>query len=68
MPRLIDGTRCPHCDGELPIPKPLLCPQCAGSLRQKHLRAGCLSSAPKVLLCAFTLAWLAREALERLRP
>ncbi len=66
MPRLIEGTHCPHCGAELPSPKPLVCPQCAGSLRQKHLKAGCLSSAPKLVLFGFALAWLARETLTHL--
>jgi hypothetical protein len=42
------------------------CPQCAGSLRQKHLKAGCLTSAPKQLLLWGALVWLAQDALERL--
>lgn len=62
MPRLIHGTHCPHCGAELPSPKPLLCPQCAGSLRQKHLKAGCLSSAPKLLVSAAALSWVLLEA------
>jgi hypothetical protein len=41
------------------------CPQCAGSLRQKHLKAGCLTSAPKQLLLWGALAWLAQDVLSR---
>lgn len=62
--------RCPHCDAELPPParesRMRACPQCAGSLRQKHLKAGCLTSAPKQLLLWGALVWLAQDALERL--
>jgi predicted amidophosphoribosyltransferase len=61
MARLVEGTHCPHCGAELPSPKPLVCPACAGSLRQRHLKAGCLSSAPKLVLFATAAWWLARE-------
>jgi len=56
MPRLIEGKRCPHCRAELPAPKPRACPECGGSLQQRFLAAGCLTSAPKVLLIA-ALGW-----------
>jgi len=62
MPRPVEGRRCPHCDVELPEPKPLSCPKCAGSLRQRYLNAGCLTSAPKLLLVALA-AWQAARAL-----
>jgi hypothetical protein len=61
MARLVQGTHCPHCNAELPTPKPITCPECAGSLRQRHLKAGCLSSAPKLVLFATAAWWLARE-------
>lgn len=61
MARLIDDPRCPHCDAELPEPKPRLCPRCAGSLQRRYLRAGCLTSAPKLLLYACALWWLAER-------
>lgn len=60
MPRLIEDKRCPHCGTELPEPKPRVCPTCAGSLQVRYMRAGCLSSAPKLLLFALAAWWLAR--------
>jgi predicted amidophosphoribosyltransferase len=60
MPRLIEQRRCPHCAEELPEPKPRACPSCAGSLQQRHLKAGCLSSAPPLVLAALGLDWLLR--------
>jgi predicted amidophosphoribosyltransferase len=60
-PRLIESNRCPHCGAELPEPKPHACPSCAGSLQQRFLRAGCLSSAPRLFLLALA-AWLAWRA------
>ena len=60
MPRLIDEKHCPHCGVELPEPKPRSCPECMGSLQQRFLKAGCLSSGPAVLLVAAGLAWLVR--------
>ncbi len=62
MPRLIEEPHCPHCDAALPEPKPRVCPACGGSLQQRYLRIGCLSSAPKLL----ALGWVVHEALERL--
>lgn len=50
MPRLIEADRCPHCALELPEQKPRVCPGCGGSLQQRFLRLGCLSSAPLFLL------------------
>jgi len=68
--RNTSNPRCPHCDAELPANARELrlraCPQCAGSLRQKHLKAGCLTSAPKQLLLWGALVWFAQNALERL--
>lgn len=61
MPRPVQGTHCPHCDAKLPEPKPPSCPECAGSLSQRHLKAGCLTSAPKLVAFAACSAWLARE-------
>jgi predicted amidophosphoribosyltransferase len=63
-PRLVEGDRCPHCGAAVATPKPRVCPQCAGSLQQRYLKAGCLSSAPKLLLFAFAAAWLVREWFE----
>lgn len=56
-PRLLKTRRCPHCKAQLPQPTPRVCPACGGSLQQRYLAAGCLSSAPKLLL----LAWLVVE-------
>jgi hypothetical protein len=50
MPQLIDAKRCPHCKALLPAPVPRVCPACAGSLQRRFLTAGCLTSAPKLLL------------------
>ena len=58
MPRLIDQTRCPHCGAELPEERPRVCPECAGSLQQRYLRAGCISSSPVWLLLTWSLARL----------
>jgi predicted amidophosphoribosyltransferase len=49
-PRILDTRRCPHCKAELPQPTPRLCPSCGGSLQQRHLKIGCLTSAPKIVL------------------
>ena len=62
MPRLIEGKHCPHCRAELPAPKPRACPECGGSLTQRFLKAGCLTSAPKVLLLGMA-GWAAWKAL-----
>jgi predicted amidophosphoribosyltransferase len=56
MPKLIEEPRCPHCGAPLPTPKPRVCPQCAGSLQQRYVKAGCLTSAPKLIAVAFG-AW-----------
>ncbi len=58
MPRLIDDKRCPHCTKELPDPKPRVCPECGGSIQQRYLKAGCLTSAPPLLLIALGTLWL----------
>ena len=59
MPRLIEGRRCPHCGAELPEEKPRSCPICAGSLQKRHLRVGCLSSAPRLIVLALAAWWIA---------
>lgn len=51
-PRILDTDRCPHCDAELPKETPRVCPSCGGSLQQRYLSAGCLSSKPILLLVA----------------
>ncbi len=58
MPRIIDQKQCPHCGTDLEAPVPRVCPECAGSLQQRYLRAGCLSSGPAVFLAYLGyLAW-----------
>ena len=57
MPRLIDAKACPHCGEALEPPLPRVCPHCAGSLQQRHLKAGCLHTGPAVLLGALVLRW-----------
>jgi predicted amidophosphoribosyltransferase len=55
-PRILDTRRCPHCKAELPDPTPRMCPSCGGSLQQRHLKMGCLTTAPKIVLVA-SAAW-----------
>lgn len=50
MPRIIDQGHCPHCGTKLKGPAPRVCPECAGSLQQRYLKAGCLSSGPTAFL------------------
>ena len=63
MPRLIDEKHCPHCKTRLPEPKPRSCLECGGSLQKRYLKAGCLSSAPPVLLACLGVGWLIRSLL-----
>lgn len=51
-PKLIEDGRCPHCGTNLGEPKPRVCPDCMGSLQKRYLAAGCLTSAPKLILFA----------------
>ncbi|HUR26818.1 MAG TPA: hypothetical protein VM509_01420 [Planctomycetota bacterium] len=60
MPRLIDSPFCPHCKAKLPVPKPRSCPMCAGSLNQRFLKVGCLTSAPPLVLFAWGVVELLR--------
>jgi hypothetical protein len=39
-----------------------MCPKCGGSLQQRFLKLGCLSTAPKIVLVACAI-WAAREIL-----
>lgn len=48
--RLIEAKRCPHCGEELELPLPRTCPSCGGSLQQRYLKSGCLTSKPLLLL------------------
>jgi predicted amidophosphoribosyltransferase len=64
-PRIIDTDRCPHCGEELPEETPRVCPHCGGSLQQRYLQTGCLTSKPLlVLLAAGPLALLLRALFE----
>jgi len=54
-PRILDVDRCPHCKSELEKPTPRVCPACGGSLQKRFLTAGCLSSAPPIVLAAWGL-------------
>jgi predicted amidophosphoribosyltransferase len=49
-PRILDLKQCPHCEAPLERPVPRVCPHCAGSLQQRYLRWGCLSSKPLLIL------------------
>ena len=49
MPRVLDVKRCPHCGAELENPPPRVCTECGGSLQQRFLQAGCLSSSPVLI-------------------
>lgn len=60
-PRILDLDGCPHCKTPLGRPTPRMCPHCGGSLQKRHLSAGCLSSAPKLLLFALALWCVVRE-------
>ena len=64
-PRILKTGSCPHCHAKLEQPTPRVCPACGGSLQQRFLKAGCLSSAPKLLLFGAALWWLVRETLAR---
>lgn len=60
-PRILPVATCPHCKAELPQPTPRVCPACGGSLQKRFLTAGCLSSAPPLVL----VAWGVWHALAR---
>lgn len=68
MPRLLKAKACPHCKERLPKPPPRACPACGGSLQQRHLALGCLTSAPKLVLWAWGLSHVAREAWNLIQP
>ncbi|MEM1450605.1 MAG: hypothetical protein AAF726_15560 [Planctomycetota bacterium] len=58
MPRIIEQRRCPHCGTELETPLPRVCPECGGSLQQRHLKAGCLHTGPALFLVGWFLMHL----------
>jgi hypothetical protein len=62
-PRILRATRCPHCRSELPHPTPRVCPDCGGSLQKRFLTAGCLTSAPPIVLAITALGFGARASL-----
>lgn len=64
MPRLIQDGHCPHCGVKLPEPLPRVCPECAGSLQQRYLKAGCLHTGPALILAGWLVHWAA-ELLAR---
>lgn len=64
-PRLLKTGHCPHCKAELGKPTPRVCPKCGGSIQQRFLKVGCLTSAPKLLLFGAGIWWLVRETLAR---
>jgi hypothetical protein len=63
-PRILDVDRCPHCKEKLPKPTPRVCPSCAGSLQKRFLTAGCLTSAPPLVLAAWGVWHLVARALQ----
>ena len=65
-PRVLELDRCPHCKTKLEQPTPRVCPVCAGSLQKRFLTAGCLTSAPRLLLFAVLCAWLTARVAKAL--
>jgi predicted amidophosphoribosyltransferase len=58
MPRIQEQSICRHCKAELPHPTPRTCPECGGSLQQRYLQSGCLTSKPLLALVGLGLvAW-----------
>jgi hypothetical protein len=58
VPKVIEQPTCPHCKAELQRPIPRSCPVCGGSLQQRFLASGCLTTKPLVLLFGLGLLWL----------
>ena len=56
MVSILDTGRCPHCKADVPAPTPRVCPECAGSLQKRYLKAGCVSSGPALLMLLVSLA------------
>lgn len=63
-PRILEFEECPHCAAALPERTPRTCPECGGSLQQRYLQTGCLSSKPLILLGAGLCAKLLQLVLE----
>lgn len=55
MPRLIDKDHCPHCGVKRTEEDVSVCTECGGSLQQRHLKAGCISTAPLWILMLWLL-------------
>jgi hypothetical protein len=64
-PRILRLARCPHCRSDLSQPTPRMCPHCGGSLQKRFLTAGCLTSAPPIVLAFAALAFGASRAREQ---
>ncbi len=64
-PRILEVDHCPHCKAALSKPTPRVCPVCGGSLQKRFLTAGCLSSAPPLLLVAWGLWHLVEYVFAR---
>ncbi|TAJ25421.1 MAG: hypothetical protein EPO68_00060 [Planctomycetota bacterium] len=62
-PRILKTDKCVHCGVALEQPTPRLCPKCGGSLQQRYLKWGCLSSKPLVLLVGLGAGLAAALAL-----
>ena len=56
-PRALDYENCPHCGEELPEETPRTCPACGGSLQQRYLQSGCLTSKPMLVLLGLGALW-----------
>jgi len=70
MSPIIDAKHCPHCKAALPQPVPRTCPECAGSLQQRFLASGCLTTKPPgiAVLLAGGLALAARGGAAEATP
>jgi predicted amidophosphoribosyltransferase len=64
-PRILAVDRCPHCKSPLEKPTPRVCPACGGSLQKRFLTAGCLSSAPPIVLAAWGLWHVVEQLVAR---
>jgi hypothetical protein len=64
-PRILEVDRCPHCKSPLAKPTPRVCPACGGSLQKRFLTAGCLSSAPPIVLVAWGLWHIVEQLVAR---
>ena len=59
MPRLLDNDKCPHCGSIRKDRGSGSCDSGGGSLQQRHLKAGCVSTAPLWIAMAYLAGtWL----------